>query len=551
MGVEDDVRCVIGAIGKGLAQRCREDDQVREAVGRLARWLLEAAAEAVAPPKREASEAPEAPRAQDSPTTPAALLEPVTLSVGDTSAVVRVVPAPPGASAARPAERLAEERATVRPPAAPALRPIEIESFASSSRPAPDLPLIVRRARLKEQAARWAGERRRRIAAGLDFDSDIVPTDRELISAAKALPNCYLWMLDPYGPGVPDDDLLEQVGGCHLNLAEAAQLVDDLRRYLAEDESDASIPLQDAVRLLAEAQSALRVMLEEIGMARRADQDQFEAFLWLKEFTSAEGVYVERYMRLADPADPSRWRDLARRIEALRHEVGERRTSERHRRALFNKARYHFGRISSAAASGNGHADADLDDWVKALAAVDGLVRSGLPPSAVELRELLLPHVDAIPEGVEVDDGAGLAIDEVERYREWREEDRREAPAPREPSPDVRRAAELLRGQGMVIIGGQERPQARAAIERALELANVRWISSRPHQTVSSFEPDIARADTHIVVLAIRWSSHSFESVKSMCERYGKAFVRLPGGYNVNQLARHILLQASGQLVRQ
>lgn len=544
MGVEDDVRCVIGAIGKGLAQRCREDDQVREAVGRLARWLLEAAAEAIAPAERAAEEKSAGPAA---PARPAAPLEPVTLSVGDSSAVVRVAPAPPGA-AASPGQRAIEEHPVARPPTAPAARPSEIESSSPYARPAPDLPLIVRRARLKEQAARWAGERRRRIAAGLDFDADVAPTDRELISAAKALPNCYLWMLDPYGPGVPDDDLLEQVGGCHLNLAEAVQLVDDLRRYIAEDEGDASIPLEDAVRLLAEAQSALRVMLEGIGMTRRADQDQFEAFLWLKEFTSAEGVYVDRHMRLADPADPTQWRDLARRIDALRRGVGERRTSERHRRALFNKARYHFGRISSAAASGNG--GPDPDDWVKALAAVDGLVRSGLPASAVELREALLPHIDAIPEGVEVGDGAGLAIDEVERYREWRDAERREAPAPREPSADVRRAAELLRGQGMVIIGGLERPQARAAIERGLELASVRWISSRPHQTVSSFEPDIARADTHIVVLAIRWSSHSFESVKSMCERYGKAFVRLPGGYNVNQLARHILLQASGQLVR-
>jgi hypothetical protein len=48
------------------------------------------------------------------------------------------------------------------------------------------------------------------------------------------------------------------------------------------------------------------------------------------------------------------------------------------------------------------------------------------------------------------------------------------------------------------------------------------------------------------VLLAIRWSSHSYGEVRDFCEKHGKLFVRLPGGYNPNQVAHQILLQRGG-----
>jgi hypothetical protein len=48
--------------------------------------------------------------------------------------------------------------------------------------------------------------------------------------------------------------------------------------------------------------------------------------------------------------------------------------------------------------------------------------------------------------------------------------------------------------------------------------------------------------------LAIRWSSHSFGEVKAMCGRHGKPFVRLPAGYNPDQVAQQILAQCSEAL---
>ena len=51
-----------------------------------------------------------------------------------------------------------------------------------------------------------------------------------------------------------------------------------------------------------------------------------------------------------------------------------------------------------------------------------------------------------------------------------------------------------------------------------------------------------------VVLLAIRWSNHDYDNVRDYCERYGKPLVRLPGGYNANQVAHHILMQAGDRL---
>ena len=53
-------------------------------------------------------------------------------------------------------------------------------------------------------------------------------------------------------------------------------------------------------------------------------------------------------------------------------------------------------------------------------------------------------------------------------------------------------------------------------------------------------------APVDAVLLAIRWSSHSYGDVKGICDKYGKEFFRLPAGYNPNQVA-HQLLQQKGK----
>ena len=100
----------------------------------------------------------------------------------------------------------------------------------------------------------------------------------------------------------------------------------------------------------------------------------------------------------------------------------------------------------------------------------------------------------------------------------------------------------------VIEVGGEPRPEAKRSLEKALQLEELLWVTSSKHQSIETFEPVIARPDVALVLLAIRWSSHPFGDVRNFCEQYGKPLVRLPAGYNANQVAAQVLAQASSQL---
>ena len=100
----------------------------------------------------------------------------------------------------------------------------------------------------------------------------------------------------------------------------------------------------------------------------------------------------------------------------------------------------------------------------------------------------------------------------------------------------------------VVLIGGDLRPPAREALKRAFDLKEVDWVETQGHDSVSRFESHVARPDTAVVLLAIRWTSHSFANVKEFCDSHDKPLVRLPGGYHPNQVAFQIARQCGERL---
>src|SRR5205085_12312941 len=99
-----------------------------------------------------------------------------------------------------------------------------------------------------------------------------------------------------------------------------------------------------------------------------------------------------------------------------------------------------------------------------------------------------------------------------------------------------------------VLIGGHVRPDRRAALIHAFDLADLDWITTEDHTSVTVFEAPIARPAVAVVLLAIRWSNHSYGDVQEYCDRYGKLLGRLPGGYHPNQVAHQILSQVGHRL---
>jgi hypothetical protein len=117
------------------------------------------------------------------------------------------------------------------------------------------------------------------------------------------------------------------------------------------------------------------------------------------------------------------------------------------------------------------------------------------------------------------------------------------------PIAEVLQVRSLLRDQTVVLIGGERRQAAANALCTAFELRELIWIEGHD-QTYTDFEPQDARGEVAVVLLAIRWSRHGFGEVKEFCDRYNKPFVRLLGGYNPNQVAHTILNQIGQRLLQ-
>ncbi|MGD0897574.1 MAG: hypothetical protein ABR915_07030, partial [Thermoguttaceae bacterium] len=202
-----------------------------------------------------------------------------------------------------------------------------------------DLQLIENRCRLKAEGARWAATRQRRINEGADYYLEIEPADREIIARARTLGDCFLWMIHSSGPTPHDLGLWEAVAGCFDAVATAISL---LRQLVVDVEKSRGV-FEQALDLAAEAQSALRLAVEAVE--GRPDSDQDKVFNWLRYTAAEQQVFIRRFMRLDDPADPTGWRDLQERIGDLDAQIEAIRKQEKQRVNLLGKGKYHARRI--------------------------------------------------------------------------------------------------------------------------------------------------------------------------------------------------------------
>ncbi|MBV8488160.1 MAG: hypothetical protein JO161_07760 [Planctomycetaceae bacterium] len=394
-------------------------------------------------------------------------------------------------------------------------------SVGSSS----DLDSLSSRCRRKSEAARWAAECQREIREGTGALREASPLDQELARWADTLCDGVYWRSSKNEASPTAELMLDEIAGCFEAVAESLTLV--------RESEGRTRAFERALQYLAEAQSGLRRALQRVGLD--ADPDQEEVYQWLRSSASRHRIYVRRHMRADDLADPAEWPSILSRIEEARS--AGRKTPAQVR--LFEQAREHQERIKQKAA--------DEADWSAFIGAIDRLVADGIPPSSRELRECLLPVVDDVPDREDFPRGFRLVLREVDRFLATRSASS-SSPSHHEPTAPVKQVARLLAGKSVVLIGGSRRRDAQEAITRLFGLESLLWLETREHQAVTTFEPVIARPDVALVLLAIRWSSHSFGEVRHLCERHGKLLVRLPGGYNPNQVAAQILAQCSNQL---
>ncbi|MGA2035646.1 MAG: hypothetical protein ABSG68_25640 [Thermoguttaceae bacterium] len=442
-----------------------------------------------------------------------------------------------------PAEAVPGESVVVEPAVVPAAAPpqhiplpsapgieIPVGLFRRLMVAGSDLQLIEARCRLKAEGARWAATRQRSLQDGANYYLEIEPRDREIINKAKTLDDCFLWMSHSSAPIPADLRLWEDVAGCFEAVAMATALV----RQVIENGEEYRRFLEKTIDLAAEAQSSLRMAVEAVD--GKSDSDQYKMFTWLRQTATEQQIFIARFMRMDDPANPTLWHDLQERIGQLDSDIEEIRQRDKQRVKTLKKAQYHARIIREGKGT--------VEDWKKVTEAVDVLVTEGLPPSNTDLRDMLVPIVDDIPDANGLREGFRRVLAEVDRYLATQMPPAEQAV--REVSGEVQEVARLYKGKTLVVIGGDRRSHAYEALKSAFCLKELIWIVTREHESTEVFVPCLTRPDVDVVLLAIRWSSHSYGDVKALCDKFGKEFFRLPAGYNPNQVAHQILQQRSG-----
>jgi hypothetical protein len=397
-----------------------------------------------------------------------------------------------------------------------------------------DLLDIAERCTLKAQAARemadWSRSSRDETARARHKRQV-----EGLIAQARAVPDCYLF-LNTRELTSNDPAAFDTVAGCFDATAAIVALLHDIVM-------DADAPnLEQAMALAAEAQSALLHAVRATTYLN--DKDQLRVFYWLRDTGEERRIFVQRYMRKNDVADPQRWPDLQRRIEGLADSVRNMQTRKLTKQHMMNKLRYHAKLIQSSPEADHAH------DWDATLTAVEAMSKAGTPPSDVDIRGALLPIIESMPENVELTPSMALVVREIDHYLSTSPAQADASPnnKPEAMSDDVKRVATWLKGKSVLMIGGDKRPEPARALQTMFGLKELIWPETESHQSHYVFEPYIARSEVAIVLLAIRWASHGFSEVKALCDEHAKPLVRLRAGYNPNEVARQIVAQASNRL---
>ena len=387
------------------------------------------------------------------------------------------------------------------------------------------LTSLATRCRRKAEVARWVAASQRRV----DRDTDVLGgpdlPEQQQTGWAEALTNAFHWANARTATEPTGFAMLDDLAGCFETLVESLALV--------QETQGRGKGFEQALKYLAEAQSAARKALQRLGIDH--DPDQEEIYEWIRSTAAQRRIYLGRHMRADDLADPAGWSSLLTRVEEARSS-GQKTPLDASR---IDRIRQLSTRISEG--------KQEEKDWPDLMEAVAGLVDDGMPPSSRELRELLMPIIDDAPELDDPPRGFRLVLREVDRYLATRLLPV-ETSLHHEPAAEVKGVARLLSGKCVILIGGIQRREAQQALKRAFNLSSLVWIETKEHQSVETFEPMIVRPEVALVLLAIRWSSHGFGEVRHVCERHGKPLVRLPGGYSPNQVAAQILAQVSEQL---
>jgi hypothetical protein len=417
-----------------------------------------------------------------------------------------------------------------------------------------DLHTMVERCRLKAEGARWAIERDERIRDGADFKLDVKPHDFEIIERAKRVPNCFLWMNQPRSDIRTQSSDFRNIAECFDALGET---LTTLNVALAADDAEQFI---ESVQLVAEAQSALRSAVAKVE--DHPDTDQQLAYHWLRNRASQDRFYISRFMKITDPADPGNCLNVQQQAIELRSEatVGK---SNKQRNAWLEKARFHLRKISSDLDA------ADEYDWLKAADAINEWVADGGSIRSRELRVLMVPFVNEIPDYdfpanfesvIDVLIATSLPTQEsadsvskldtevagLHRTQDATIQDSKHDEIARDRSLEVKQASNWLDKKRMVLFAGDFDPDVNEQIIRSLGIDSLEWVAPEEHHR--EIESRIDAVDLVAVLVTNQWEKLLWDEVSELTNSTGIPCVRLPVSCDPHQIAIQVIKQCPNNL---
>lgn len=407
----------------------------------------------------------------------------------------------------------------------------------------------------------------------------IAAREASLRTRLTSLPDTSTWMLDmPFGKRISESDAFDvdpvtaaklgQVADCYDAIATGAEIAMDLD----ESGSFRGGPPAAFLYLLAESQSALLQSLA--GAPTRSDSDQRDIFLWLKEQTTRYRIYVDRYMRLDDPADPTLSKDLTERLRRSAREIADRAKGRHERSQVLSKVRYHVRKIVGSSPILSSEIES-LEHALEAWAELGGERNDRhLADALAPLRELskdaseeLLDLLGEYPtrdgrrgKGANADgDDKGtirpLRAASTAGISSSQSNSSGVAPDPERAKALLDEVQSLLDTQEVMLLTKPSDDVATAAqvdaLGKALGARKFSVVTIDPAEDVETRAASLRQlveSDTQLFLLGIRFESEEYKTFKEACLARERLFVRLPGSLEASAIAHQISRQVGWRL---
>jgi hypothetical protein len=333
---------------------------------------------------------------------------------------------------------------------------------------------------------------------------------------------------------LPADDAVGIAADAFDALARVAQVAHEI-----EIQAGGLAPVSDLLYMMAEAQSGVLVAVRNLGL--RGDSDQRDLFAWLKDQTTRHRVYVDRHMRLDNPADPTKAQELLKRINDGREEFSKQINARKERGGLLDKLRYHAARAKSGELleADRGSIATALDQW-----STFGL--SQRDRSLVEIaQELSRDHA--------ADEELAIALKPfLEGKTPVATKPSNPIPAaapPAEPARDqLAEAKELLGNVSLVGMHQAADEGDFSELQKVFGPKSLKPIVVEDLDDVDAIRTLVEGVEADLILLRVRLGVDCYAALKEACAKKQLLFVRLPDGYDPEQVAKQVLRQVGWRL---